>query len=401
MRNTEDQPAGPRRGQRALARQSLVVAVACAATDAGLCLPPADLADWRCWLLLGLVIVADLALALPPRWAREVAVGHGLLVALAPVLLDGLPGPQMINNAGLLVSGYLAGSWLRTWPALTALAGLVLGFAVNAVGDQDFARGWVVLLLMIVGNCLVPWLVGRFTMARRTYIVDLEQHAERLRRDEQVAVQRAVAEERSAIARDLHDVISHHVSTISMHAGAARLGLAEPASPVHRSLAAVEAASRAALADLRRLLDVLHGQDSGAGQRQPGLDNIDELLDGVRGAGLPVRLTVHGAAQPLPGSLDVAAYRVIQEALTNAVRHGDGDTVEIELTHRPGEVCVTVTNGVPVGAGGRGGAEGESSRRGLAGMRQRVALFGGRIGYGPQPDGRRWRVRVSFPVEQT
>ncbi|MEU7000081.1 histidine kinase [Nonomuraea sp. NPDC046570] len=230
-------------------------------------------------------------------------------------------------------------------------------------------------------------------MARRRYIDELEQHAERLRRDEQAAVQRAVLRERTALARDLHDVISHHVSTIGMHAGAARMSLADPAPAVHRSLSAVESSSRAAMVDLRRLLDVLHGGGPGAAHRQPGLDNIDDLLDGVRAAGLPVRLAAQGRRRELSGSVDMAVYRAVQEALTNAVRHGDGAGADVELRYRDDGVGVVVTNGMdaaPLRFGARGAG------RGLAGLRQRVALFGGTVRYGPERGGRTWRFEADF-----
>jgi signal transduction histidine kinase len=202
-------------------------------------------------------------------------------------------------------------------------------------------------------------------------------------------------------------VISHHVSAIGVHAGAARLGLngdsGDPDDPdgsddaVRTSLSAVESASRSAMVDLRRLLDLLHGQETGAGQRQPGLGNLDELLDGVRSAGLPARLTTNGKPRELPGSLDVALYRIAQEALTNALRHGDGGTVEVELGYRQTEVSLAVTNAT--GPAGRQ-QESEWSPRGLAGLRKRVSLFGGHLAYGPQPGCDLWRVSVSFPLEQ-
>nr|WP_237417651.1 histidine kinase [Actinomadura rayongensis] len=210
------------------------------------------------------------------------------------------------------------------------------------------------------------------------------------------AVARAVAEERSAIARDLHDVISHHVSAISMHAGVARMELAGgPGSAARRSVSQVEAASRSAMADLRRLLDVLHGQDPSPDRRQPGLGDIDELLDRVRAAGPPVHLTVAGDLGRLPAALDLAAYRILQEALTNALRHGDGGQVTVALGRADGDLALDVAN--TLGAPPR--RDCASPGRGLAGVRQRVALHGGAFRCGPSADGRGWRLAVRLPVE--
>jgi signal transduction histidine kinase len=151
------------------------------------------------------------------------------------------------------------------------------------------------------------------------------------------------------------------------------------------------------MVDLRRLLDLLHGQGAGAAGRQPGLDNLDELLDGVRAAGLAATVSTFGEARSLPSSLDVALYRIAQEALTNALRHGDGGLVELELDFQPSNVSLSVTNGFDSGAPD---GDAEFQHRGLDGIRQRVTLFGGQVTYGPLPDVGRWRVRVSFPLDE-
>ncbi|HEY0805942.1 MAG TPA: histidine kinase, partial [Pseudonocardiaceae bacterium] len=249
-----------------------------------------------------------------------------------------------------------------------------------------------------------PWLVGRYTTARRAYLAELEQRAENQRREAESAVEHAVAEERSAIARDLHDVISHHVSAIGVHAGAARMSLDTAARPagIADSLSAVEMSSRSAMADLRRLLDILHGDTSNA-SGQPGLDNLEDLLDGVRRAGLPTRLTTHGVARPLPGSVDVALYRITQEMLTNALRHGDGTPVEIELSYLDTSVSVTARNGIPRQAqpaptGRRAARQQLGHARGLNGIRKRAAMFEGTVTYGPDDTGRRWVTTATFPL---
>ncbi|RZQ64381.1 sensor histidine kinase [Amycolatopsis suaedae] len=377
-----------------LRRQSLLIAAVCLVSDVSMYVligPPPDY--WQTWVVLALLLAADAALALPPSTSGLVALLHAVLLAVTPPLLDAAPGAETSNNVGALLAGYRVGAWLDLWPALAALAAMLAGNVVGELIEQNLAgRDWRLLAAVTLGNVVMPWLVGRYTTARRAYIAELEQAAERRRQDEAAAVSRAVAEERSTIARDLHDVISHHVSAIGVHAGAARMGLAGAGTPAHESLSAVESASRSAMDDLRRLLDLLHGTGTGATRRQPGLDNIDELLDGVRRAGLAVTLRTTGRPAPLPGSLDVTLYRITQEALTNALRHGDG-AVEVVLEYGDDEVGLTVVNPVAPGTTEAG------TSRGLAGIRQRVALFGGQVTTGQS--GRFWEVRVAFPVERS
>jgi signal transduction histidine kinase len=297
------------------------------------------------------------------------------------------------NDAGLLIAGYRAGAWLRGGAAHLALAVLVIG--VGAANLVSVRHNGEILLVEVGRSALLPWLVGRYTTARRAHIAELERQAENRRRDARAAVERAVAGERSSIARDLHDVISHHVSAIGVHAGAARLGLTNAGRPdgIADSLSAVETSSRSAMVDLRRLLDLLHG-DASEASRQPGLDNLEDLLEGVRRAGLPIRLATHGVARPLPASLDIAVYRITQEMLTNALRHGDGTPMEIELRYDAASVSVTARNGIRSTAPDP--PAGGHSARGL--MRKRAAMFNGTIAHGPDSTGRRRETTVTFPL---
>ncbi|MEC3975154.1 sensor histidine kinase [Amycolatopsis sp. H20-H5] len=385
-----------------LARQAMLVAALCLVADASMFLirGPSLSQGWPVWVVLLGGIVVNTALAGPARYAGWVSLAHAVMLITAAVLLCPCTGFVLGNNSGILVAGFRSGAWLRTTPAILALLAMVTGsITSDAIGGGRTGHNLLLMLLGASVTSLLPWLVGRYTTARRAYIADLELEAEQRRLHEAEAVRRAVTEERTTIARDLHDVISHHVSAIGVHAGAARLGLPDDGdAPVRRSLTAVETASRSAMVDLRRLLDLLHGTESTGAQRQPGLDNVDELLEGIRAAGRPARLTTHGTPHELSGSLDVALYRIVQESLTNALRHGDSGTVEVELDYRETEIVLSVTNeSIP---GGRGSAA-EFPHRGLAGIRQRVALFGGRVDHGHLPDGQHWRVRAIFPLEST
>jgi signal transduction histidine kinase len=248
----------------------------------------------------------------------------------------------------------------------------------------------------VVGKvALLPWLVGRYTTARRAYLAELERRSEMERRDAREAVAKAIAEERSAIARDLHDVIIHHVSAIGLHAGAARLGLNSGNTRLEDSLRSVETASRAAMVDLRHLLDLLHG-DHSEGARQPGLDNLDELFDGVRAAGVPAQLEVSGDPREVPESLDITVYRIVQEMLTNALRHGDLSGVSVALDYGPSALSLTASNPVGVSRGPI-----NTPRRGLVGIRNRASMFHGQTASGLASDGQTWRTVVTFPLETT
>jgi signal transduction histidine kinase len=388
-----------------LARQSLLVAAVCLLADAAGFFTVASVSQFRAldWAVFAAVVVVDAALALPARHSGWVALAHAVVRFTSAALLGGSTLGGQANDAGSLIAGYRAGAWLRGGAAAAALAVLSLGIGGSSLFSREHG-GDAALLVEVVKNALLPWLVGRYTTARRAHIAELEQRAENQRRDAQAAVQQAVAEERSAFARDLHDVISHHVSAIGVHAGAARLGLSTAASAdgIADSLAAVETASRSAMADLRRLLDLLHGDGSDT-SRQPGLDNIEELLDGVRRAGLPTKLSTYGSGRPLPGSLDVALYRITQEMLTNALRHGDGSAVEVELRYHEASVSLTARNGIPAVPAPSSSqyltADRRESGRGLAGISKRAAVFDGTVAYGADIAGRTWETTAIFPLD--
>jgi signal transduction histidine kinase len=377
-----------------LTRQSLLVAGVCLVADVlSFLLKDGGGAGLARIVVLVAIVVGDAALATAASLSGVVAVVNAFVRVLGAALL-GAPGSHDFNDAGTLIAGYRAGAWLRGGPALGALGALVAGIvAADALSGVD--HGWRLAVAGLKSGVL-PWLVGRYTTARRAYLDELKQRTERERRDAREAVTRAVAEERSAIARDLHDVIAHHVSAINVHAGAARLGLnvaAADETGMSDSLRAVETSSRAAMTDLRHLLDVLHG-DQADGIRQPGVANLDELFEGVRGAGIPARLRVSGTPRDVPDSLDVALFRIAQEMLTNALRHGDGGGVEVDLDYGVEALTLSTVNRI----GGQDRAVDQAGpHRGLVGIRNRARLFHGRSGSGPQPDGRTWRTTVTFP----
>lgn len=396
---------------RSLARQSVVVAVVAAIIDVvmlglgGMF----SVAPWPTGVLLVGVAFADLALAGPPRTAGVVALVQVALRLAAALTLNHHGFPARFADVGFLVAGYRAGAWLAGLTSLATMVTLCAGVATTHLLVASAAtRDWRLLVAATVSTGCVPWLVGRYTAARSAYLTDLEQRARLREQEHRAALDRAVADERAAIARDLHDVISHHVSAIGIHAGAARLALAEAATTAETtaatgSLTAVEASSRAAMVDLRRQLDLLHGHDD-EGVRQPGLADIDGLLDHVRAAGLNVEVTVRGHAVALPDSLGITLYRIVQEMLTNALRHGDGENARLTVEYRPERVTITAANPIPPGAGVDHGAV----HRGLGGIRRRAELFDGEVHYGtvqfdpapadPPAHHPHWHITVSIPI---
>ncbi|MEW2130517.1 histidine kinase [Streptomyces sp. NPDC005435] len=381
-----------------LTRQSIMVAGFCLLADVfAFCYEARDVySPVAFWCLLTGVVLADAALASPARLSGVVAFAQGALaVAGALALPGGTPVPD-VNDAGLLIAAYRAGAWLHGPSAVGALLSLTAGsLTARVLGGTDVTE-WRLLLLHAVKDTLLAWLVGRYTTARGAHIAELRQRAVRERERARQDLADAIAGERSAIARDLHDVIAHHVSAIGVHAGAARLGLGtQEKSPVSTALTAVETSSRAALLDLRRLLDFLHDRPV-EGARQPGLDNLDELTEAVSAAGLRTRVTVEGVRRELADSLDIAAYRVVQEMLTNALRHGDG-RVEVALRFEPASLTIAAVN--PVSSPAR--LVTGSPHRGLDGIGSRARMFDGFAAYGPVAGGAAWKTTVTFPLDGT
>ncbi|WP_035856449.1 sensor histidine kinase [Cryptosporangium arvum] len=372
-----------------LRRQSMLVAVGCVIGDGAPFLLQAS--QWPghplIWLAGAAIVLADLALALPARTAGPVAVVHAVVrVGVAVALLVATGDHDSIGNAaGLFLSAYRAGAWVGGRGAWAALGALVVGMFATQVlqGYEETAPN----ILLTFTNTVLPWTLGRHTTGRSGYIEQVRRRAE----EQQRAAALAVEAERVSVARDLHDTISHHVSAVGVHAAAARLGMASGSPKVTASLEQVEASSRAALADLRRMLDLLHGNESD-GVRQPGLNALDDLVEGSRRAGLAVNLEVTDLApQRLPGSLNLATYRVVQEILTNALRHGDG-TLDLAVTQTDAALTVTATN--PVGRSGRAG-----TGRGVDGIHHRVDLFGGTARIGAA-DGI-WRTHLTLPIKES
>jgi signal transduction histidine kinase len=219
---------------------------------------------------------------------------------------------------------------------------------------------------------------------------------ERAEAEHEAATARALELERARIASELHDVVTHNVSVMVVQAGAARQVLGRSPADAREALLAIEASGRNAMTELRHLLSLLAPDRTGEEtipRPQPGLDEVPGLISGVRGAGLTVELTVTGTPAPLPPGLDLAAYRVVQEALTNVIKHAGGAQTSVLISWAT-ELEITISND----CGDQGYGVGPGAGRGLIGLRERVAIYRGSLDAGPRPSGG-WRVRASFPLE--
>jgi signal transduction histidine kinase len=346
----------------------------------------------RGMLALGyaLVLLHTLPLAARRRFPGAVlgiSVASGLAVAALGV-------PPEILGPAILVAVYSVAAYGDRWVSLAGLAAAELGSAAVQLTPGKFQAPTVITNGLVFA---AAWLLGRFVGVRRAYTAQLEQTAE-LERTRAEQARRAVAEERLRLARELHDVVAHSISVIAVQSGVGAHVASTQPEEAAKALAAIEATSRAALTELRRLLGVLRQEDEPEADLAPvpGLADLDGLLAEVAKAGLAVRLQVEGRPAQLPAGVDLSAYRIVQEALTNVVKHAGPARAQVVVGYRDRDVTVEVTDdgrGVVAPAGDGRARVGH----GLIGMRERVAVFGGDLEVGPRPGGG-FRVAARLPL---
>jgi len=238
----------------------------------------------------------------------------------------------------------------------------------------------------------LAWTLGRALRRRQELAAALEDRASRLERDQEAKARSAVTDERARIARELHDVIAHSLSVIVVQAAAERRVLGEEHAATREVLGSIEHTGRQALVELRRLLGVIRKTDDRPALRpQPTLEHLDEFVEQVREAGLAVELRTEGEPVPLPPGVDLSAYRIVQEALTNVLKHARASHAEVVVCYRTGELELEVSDD------GRGPAA-AAAGHGLVGMRERVALYGGVLEAGRR-DGGGYRLHARLRFE--
>jgi signal transduction histidine kinase len=349
-------------------------------------------------LAYALVLLHTLPLAARRRFPGVVlaaSVASGLAVAAS-----GLP-PEILVIV-ILVAVYSVAAYGGRWVSLAGLAAAELGSAAVQLTPGRFQAPTVVTNALVLA---AAWLLGHFVGIRRVYAAqleqrtaELEQRTAELEQAREELARRAVAEERLRLARELHDVVAHSISVIAVQSGVgAHVANTQPEEAA-KALAAIEATSRAALTELRRLLGVLRqeGEPQGSLAPVPGLADLDALLAEVAKAGLAVRLGVEGTPSPLPAGVDLSAYRIVQEALTNVVKHAGPARAQVTIGYHDQDVTVEITDD---GQGSTAPTSDGQARvgHGLIGMRERVAAFGGDLEAGPRPGGG-FRVAARLPL---
>jgi signal transduction histidine kinase len=360
-----------------------------------------------------LLVAGPAALLFRRRWPSRV-LGFALACGLVYAARTYPEGPSSLAVYPALWTVALTRPRRTAWLAATGTAVAVAGIELFLYGDTMFDGE--PLYAAVTVFAAMWW--GEAVRARRAYVAELEDRAERAERTREEEARRRVDEERMRIARELHDVVSHTIGVISVQAGVAAHLLHRRPDKAADSLAAIRQASDEALGELHAMLGVLREGDGRGGEAPlspaPGLDELDALVAQTAGAGVEVRVSLEGRPRRLPAAVDLAAYRVVQESLTNVVRHAAASRAEVTVTHGDDRVVVEVTDDgkglePPPAVADRlrpADSPDDSDRqdrrsgrsgRGLVGMRERTRALGGSLEAGPRPEGG-FRVRASLPV---
>ena len=349
---------------------------------------------------MALPFVVGIALLLvqvvPLLWRRSHPSVVLLLVAAAfaaRVLLGFNPG---IAGFGLLVAMYSVAAYEARARRLLFLVVAGVGFAAGFVvfGVTGNPRSFAITVPSLI--FVAAWLIGDYLRTRRAYVAELEERAARLERERDQDRRLAADEERSRIARELHDVVAHDVSVIAIQAGAARAVQATRPDAAANALGLIETTARETLVELNRLLGVLRSGNRASPDRspQPGIGQLAGLVEGLRAAGLEVDARVDGEPRSLPPAVDLSAYRIVQEATTNVLKHARARRVDIRVHYAETMLGLDIRDD----GAGDGSDPTSSSGHGLIGMRERVALFGGELETGRNPAGG-FSVHARLPLD--
>jgi signal transduction histidine kinase len=344
-------------------------------------------------LTVFLLLLESLPLIVRRRYPLE----SMLIVVSATIVQIGIlpAGAVLQSGLGILVATYTIGERLdrRLSLGLTALTAVLVAILfVGHAGLLDALQS-LIQTELILG---VAWLLGDASRIRRLYTVALEERAELEEREREERTRRAIVEERERIARELHDIVTHHVSVIVIQAGGGSRAIDRRPEEARSAFEVIARTGRQALSDMRRMLGILGEREREGNDPMPGLESLDGLLAEVRAAGLPVELTVHGQVRPLDPGLELSAYRIIQESLTNSLRHARGGSAQVTVRYAPAGLDIAIDD--ERGPGMAPAVEAEHEGRGLVGMRERVAMFRGTFQAQPTPTG--FRVTAHLPADQ-
>ncbi|HUC32847.1 MAG TPA: sensor histidine kinase [Ilumatobacteraceae bacterium] len=346
-------------------------------------------------LVLVTVLVTSLPIAVRRR-APFIALAVSAVGILIHILADWPEGSLPLS---VLLLTYTVGAWCPFRKAVAGMA-MVAGI-ITLMWAVDSPKFDALDVAGIIAQFTAVWAIGVALRSRRLATESRIREAEERAEVERQSAARSLAEERLRIAQELHDVVAHSMSVIAVQAGVGAHVLDERPEQARQALDAISATSRGALQELRRLLGVLRDRDGNRSHLPaPGLGDIPRLVDDVKAAGVPVTLHVEGGTDSLHPGVELSAYRVVQEALTNVIKHaGSPSRVDVSVEHHPGSLSIEVLddgrgiasrplNGTPDGLDGGG--------QGLLGMRERVELWGGELAVGPVAGGG-YRVRARLP----
>jgi signal transduction histidine kinase len=339
-------------------------------------------------------VLAILGMTVPLFWRRRFPFGAPVvsgLVFAASSFVDGRSATGVVPFLTAVAVFVLFG---LVRDRTQAFAGLAFGLGVTAIIFHNDPKGEAGIggFIFTAVVFAVAWGIG-FGLGRK--FQEADEAKERLARAERERVEQArlaVSDERTRIARELHDVVGHSVSVMTVQAAAARRLLRPHQEKEREALLVVEQTGREALAEMRRMVGVLRRpEEAPALAPQPSLEHLDRLIEQTREAGLPVELRIEGEPEPLAAGVDLTAYRLVQEGLTNAIKHAHAQRAEVVVRYRDGYVELSVTDD------GTGDGGGESGGHGLIGMRERVSVFGGEVEAGPLPAGG-YRLQARLPI---
>ncbi|WP_431962058.1 sensor histidine kinase [Actinacidiphila sp. bgisy160] len=350
---------------------------------------------------LPLALALSAVIALRRRMPEKMLL-LAVLVGALQLVLDVQVNP---GDFAMLVIIYTVAANGARWASRLALVGGLCASTISTLRWPNESEGhWAdaVATVFLAVPFLLAWVIGDSLRTRRAYYAELEERAARLQREREAQSKAAVAAERARIARELHDVVAHNVSVMVVQADGAAYVLDASPEQAKQALETISTTGRQALTEMRRLLGVLRAGDDGGGEYvpQPGVDQLTDLIEQVRGAGLPVAFELEGESRPLASGVELTAYRIVQEALTNTRKHGGPEArATVRLTFGDSDLSLLIEDD---GRGAQqelyegGGEDGQG--QGLIGMRERVGMVSGTLDAGPRPGGG-FRINAVLPVK--
>jgi signal transduction histidine kinase len=341
-----------------------------------------------------LAVALVVAVVFPLVWRRRWPLAVSAISAVPLIVFLALDfRPTLVVVAPLIGLFYIGLRGDRSVTVTVGIVAVVVGtVAIVAVAGGSFLQGRTLTFAAVLA---FPLAVGDAVASRRAYVAELVYRAERAEQTREEEAERRVEQERLRIARELHDVVAHTISTINIQAGVAKHLLGKDPAQAEVALGAIKDASSDALAELRSMLGVLRSSDAPL-QPAPGLDDVSDLIADMRAAGLDVQLEVTGERPPgLDDALQLAAYRIIQEACTNVIRHAGSAPTCVQIAYRSRSLELAVRNAPPALIAARPATQ-PGATAGIAGMRERVGIVGGRLSTGQAPDGG-FEVRAEIP----